>query len=188
MRSVSLRDSGKEPAYLCLNETNVSSTNTTSYVRVGLFKPEDNWSVLDVELGISSILICAEMVVFAILHVYSFSYRPYVIQGHTTPVRKSLLDGFNPVDMVREIIWALQDCVLLLQGKPLPTRVGHLNFKLKRAYTMRLLKRNRFFKSRKPKTPVTPGSEEDLDTGDLEEQVRASLLEHPDGTIQLPFR
>lgn len=153
------------------------------FVHVGLFKPEDNWSVLDVQLGISSILICAEMVVFAILHVYSFSYRPYVIPGQTTPVRKSLRDGFNPVDMVREIIWALQDCILLLQGKPLPVRDGHLNFKLKRAYTTRLLKRNRFFKSRKPKTPATPGSGEDLDTEDLEDQVRASLLQHPDGAI-----
>ncbi|ORZ00002.1 organic solute transporter Ostalpha-domain-containing protein [Lobosporangium transversale] len=115
-----------------------------------VFKPENNWSILNVELGISSVLICIEMVVFSILHVYSFSYRPYVIPGVTTPITKSLWDGFNPVDMLREIVWACQDTVLMIQGKPMPVRDGHLSMKLQRAHTTRIRKRDRFFKSRKP--------------------------------------
>ncbi|KAI8360149.1 organic solute transporter Ostalpha-domain-containing protein, partial [Mortierella sp. GBAus27b] len=151
---------------------------------LGFLQGENNWTILDVQLGISSILICAEMVVFAILHVYSFSYRPYVIPEQTTPVTKSLIDGFNPMDMVREIIWACYDCCLLVQGRPLPIRDGHLEGKMKRAHTTRLLRR---FKGRRPKVPAnhqtTLGTEEALDADDHEEQARASLLQHADGKI-----
>ncbi|KAF9986507.1 hypothetical protein BGZ65_007394 [Modicella reniformis] len=157
-----------------------------------VFKPENNWSVMDVELGISAVLICVEMVVFSILHVYSFSYRPYVISGKTTPIWKSLIDGFNPVDIVREIIWACQETLLLIQGKSLPVRDGHLNFKLKRAHTIRLLKRHRFFKNRKaavdPKAAAiyqtSLDGEGTLDAADDEELARASLLQHADVLTQ----
>ncbi|KAG0307571.1 hypothetical protein BGZ98_010372 [Dissophora globulifera] len=162
-----------------------------------VFKPEDGWTLLNVELGISSILICAEMMVFATLHVYSFSYRPYVIPGVSTSVTKSLLDGFNPLDMVREIIWACHDTVLLIQGKPMPVRDGHLNLnlKLKLAHTIRIRRHNRLFKTRKP-SPTSAGavdpklaalyqasssSDDALDVADQDHQVHASLLEHADG-------
>jgi len=150
--------------------------------------------MLNVELGISSILICAEMVVFATLHVYSFSYLPYVIPGVTTPITKSLRDGFNPMDMVREIIWACHDTVLLIQGKPIPVRDGRLEFKLKRAHTIRARRRNPLFRSRKPTGatgPVDPKlaaiyqatleSEDALDAAGHEEQARAGLLANADG-------
>ncbi|KAG0323466.1 hypothetical protein BGZ99_002767 [Dissophora globulifera] len=164
---------------------------------LGVFKPEDGWTLLNVELGISSILICAEMMVFATLHVYSFSYRPYVIPGVSTSVTKSLLDGFNPLDMVREIIWACHDTVLLIQGKPMPVRDGHLNLnlKLKLAHTIRIRRHNRLFRARKP-SPTSAGavdpklaalyqasssSDDALDVADQDHQVHASLLEHADG-------
>ncbi|KAF9138591.1 hypothetical protein BGX30_008970 [Mortierella sp. GBA39] len=121
---------------------------------LGWIVPQDHWTIINVELGISSILICTEMVVFSILHVYSFSYRPYVIPGVQTPVFRSLQDGFNPVDMIREIIWACTDFCLLLQGKSLPVRDGMLSVKLKRAHTIRIRKVQRFFKSRKPAAPI----------------------------------
>ncbi|KAF8961776.1 hypothetical protein BGZ46_001296 [Entomortierella lignicola] len=164
---------------------------------IGLLKPDDGWTVINVELGISSILICAEMVVFAILHVYSFSYRPYVIPGVTTSVIKSLRDGFNPVDIIREIVWALQDTILLLQNKPLPVRDGRLNlsFKLKRAHTIRLRKRDRLFKILKPRNQDAKlaaiyqqsleaenaqGSASGATAVDHEDDVRARLLDHTD--------
>ncbi|KAF9996144.1 hypothetical protein BGZ80_003450, partial [Entomortierella chlamydospora] len=168
---------------------------------LGVFKPEDGWTIINVELGISSILICVEMVVFSILHVYSFSYRPYVIPGVTTSAFKSLVDGFNPVDMLREIVWALQDTVLLIQGKPLPVREGRLNlsFKLKRAYTIRLRKRDKIFKILKPANPnaVDPklaaiyqhslevenaqdSSSASASAAGHEDDVRARLLDHAD--------
>ncbi|KAF9578683.1 hypothetical protein BGW38_005406, partial [Lunasporangiospora selenospora] len=155
---------------------------------MGLFTPENNWSVLNVEQGISSILICSEMVVFAILHVYSFSYLPYVIPGTETPLRKSFIDGFNPIDMVRELLWACRDTVLMFQGKPIPIREGHLSGRLERAHTIRIKRRHRFFKSRKPAAtapispePVSPqaagGSQTPLSPDD---QARAPLLGHAD--------
>ncbi|GJJ77866.1 organic solute transporter subunit alpha [Entomortierella parvispora] len=112
----------------------------------GLLKPEDGWTVINVELGISSILICVEMVVFAILHVYSFSYRPYVIVGRSTPAWRSLQDAFNPMDMVREIMWACSDTVLMIQHKPLPVRDGQLSSRLQRAHVIRVRRRDRFLK------------------------------------------
>ncbi|KAF8929365.1 organic solute transporter Ostalpha-domain-containing protein [Dissophora ornata] len=161
---------------------------------LGVFKPDDGWTMLNVELGISSVLICAEMVVFATLHVYSFSYLPYVIPGVTTPITKSLRDGFNPMDMVREIIWACHDTVLLFQGKPIPVRDGHLEFKLKRAHTVRVRRRDRLFRSRKPtgaSSVVDPNlaaiyqatleSEDALDAAEHEEQARVGLLANADG-------
>jgi hypothetical protein len=135
------------------------------------------------------------MVIFAILHMYSFSYVEYKIEGISTPVSKSLRDGFNPVDMCREVVWAFQDIYLLARGRPLPTREGQLSGTLKRANTRRQMNRL-FFKSRKgsstnsadPSTlsvdvstleaggkslPITPGSR---DTA-----VQAPLLSHVDG-------
>ncbi|KAG0377830.1 hypothetical protein BGX24_005351 [Mortierella sp. AD032] len=136
-----------------------------------------------------------EMVVFSILHVYSFSYRPYVVPGVRTPVWRSLQDGFNPLDMIREIIWASTDFCLLIQGKPLPVRDGVLSTKLKRAHTIRVRKLQRFFKSRKPTEPIvvdprieeiyqsTLEAEERREVQEQQEQqeVLASLLNHTDG-------
>ncbi|KAF9113846.1 hypothetical protein BGX27_000682 [Mortierella sp. AM989] len=178
---------------------NFISVSVALYCLVGVFKPENGWTIINVELGISSILICAEMVVFSILHVYSFSYRPYVIPGVTTSVIASLRDGFNPVDMIREIVWALQDTVHLLQGKPFPAHDGRLNlsFRLKRANTIRLRKRDRLFKIRIPVSlnTVDPklaaiyqtslesehGQSSAAATAGHEDDVHAGLLAHADG-------
>ncbi|CAO3569783.1 unnamed protein product [Mortierella alpina] len=164
---------------------------------LGLLPHEDHWTVLEVEEGISAILITFEMVIFAFLHVYAYSYRPYVVPGVKTPLSKSLMDAFNPIDMVREAFWACHDITLLIQGQPLPVRDGHLSGKLERAQTIRIRKRDRFFKHRKPKSASPSGSAADpqlsgqnqslLSAGvdgasvESEEQVRARLLDHPDG-------
>ncbi|KAF9928007.1 hypothetical protein BGZ67_007210 [Mortierella alpina] len=162
---------------------------------LGYLPHEDHWTVLEVEEGISAILITFEMVVFAFLHVYAYSYRPYVVPGVKTPLSKSLIDAFNPIDMVREAFWACHDITLLIQGQPLPIRDGHLSGKLERAQTIRIRKRDRFFKHRKPKTAAPTGSVDPrlsvqnpspLSAGGVgalvenEEQVRARLLDHPD--------
>ncbi|KAF9917809.1 hypothetical protein BX616_011226 [Lobosporangium transversale] len=112
-----------------------------------VFKATEYWSVNDIEMGINGLLVCVEMVVFAILHVYSFSYIPY-ISNVTTSVCKSLRDGFNPIDLFREIGWACKDIILIIMGKPLPTRDGHLSGAVKRAQTVRT-KARLFRKKRK---------------------------------------
>lgn len=117
---------------------------------IEVFKATEYWTVSNIEIGISALLICAEMVVFAVLHAYSFSYVPYIILDTLTPVRKSLRDGFNPMDMVREIAWACKDIGLIVMGKPLPIRDGHLSGAVKRANTVRA--KNRLFRSKKSKS------------------------------------
>lgn len=102
----------------------------------GVFKPTEYWSVYNIEIGISALAVCVEMVIFAILHVYSFSYTPYVTGEHT-PVSKALRDAFNPMDLLRELGWACKDIYLLIRGKDLPVRDGHLSGELKRANTIR---------------------------------------------------
>ncbi|KAF9430512.1 hypothetical protein BGZ94_006458 [Podila epigama] len=113
---------------------------------LGVFKPTHGWSVANVELGISALLICTEMVVFAILHVYSFTYVPYVVRGVSTPAIQSLWDGFNPIDLLREVVWACQDITLFLRGQEMRLRDQQhsLQTKLERANTIRATKRQKF--------------------------------------------
>ncbi|CAO3572092.1 unnamed protein product [Mortierella alpina] len=115
-----------------------------------VFEATTYWSVLNIELGISALLVCFEMVIFAILHVYSFSYTPYINPDAKTPVSKSLRDAFNPIDLFREIGWAAQDITRLITGRPLPTRDGHLSGALKRADTVRA---RRSIRGRKGSSP-----------------------------------
>ncbi|KAI8348928.1 organic solute transporter Ostalpha-domain-containing protein [Mortierella sp. GBAus27b] len=112
-----------------------------------VFKATEYWTISNIEIGISAILVCVEMVIFAILHVYSFSYIPYIVPDSNTPVRKSLRDGFNPIDLVKEIGWACKEIVLIILRKPLPVRDGHLSGAVKRAKTVRA--QNRVFRSKK---------------------------------------
>lgn len=111
-----------------------------------MFKPTDGWTTANVELGISALLICSEMVVFAVMHVYSFTYVPYIVPGETTNAFKSLWDGFNPIDLVREVLWACEDISLILRGQEMRIRDQHsLSHKLQRANTIRATRRQRFF-------------------------------------------
>ncbi|KAF8937356.1 organic solute transporter Ostalpha-domain-containing protein [Dissophora ornata] len=103
---------------------------------LNVFKATEYWSVSNIEIGISALLICVEMVVFAILHVYSFGYEPYV-GTYNTPVRRSLRDGFNPIDLVKEIGWACKDIAFIIMGRPLPIRDEHLSGAVKRASIIR---------------------------------------------------
>ncbi|KAG0198939.1 hypothetical protein BGX28_007700 [Mortierella sp. GBA30] len=168
---------------------------------LGLLPHENHWTVLEVEEGISALLITLEMVIFAFLHVYAYSYRPYVVPGVKTSVSKSLVDAFNPMDMAREALWACHDIGLLIQGKPLPIRDGHLSSKLQRAHTIRIRKRDRFFKHLKHKSVAPSGNpdprlsaiyqatldaEEARDLMEHEEQARAGLLDHADGKFLGP--
>jgi len=108
-----------------------------------VFKATEYWTVDNIEIGISALLICVEMVVFSIMHNYSFSSEPYVVAGERTRLGKSLRDAFNPMDLVRELGWACQDVAYLCMGRSIPVRDGHLSGSLKRTNTLR---QNRFSK------------------------------------------
>lgn len=125
---------------------NLTTTPSIPQTPTGVFKPTNGWTTADVELGISALLICSEMVVFAVLHVYSFTYVPYIVPGVATNAFKSLWDGFNPIDLVREVLWACEDISLILRGREMRIRDQHsLSHKLERANTIRATRRHRFF-------------------------------------------
>ncbi|KAG0261444.1 hypothetical protein BG011_001035 [Mortierella polycephala] len=136
-----------------------------------VFKATEYWSVSNIEIGISALLICVEMIVFAVLHVYAFNYTPYIVPNVTTPLRKSLHDGFNPIDLAKEIGWACKDIGLLIMGRPLPVRDGQVSGNLQRANTVRA--KNRFFKSRKV-SAVGNINESDLEAAE-------KLMDHEPG-------
>lgn len=56
----------------------------------------------DISVGFNSLLICFEMIIFAILHLFAFTWREYDRGPHkTTPIFASLVDAFNPWDVIR---------------------------------------------------------------------------------------
>jgi hypothetical protein len=151
-----------------------------------VFKQTEYWSVDNIEIGISALLICCEMVVFAIMHNYSFTYEPYVVANVRTPLGKSLRDGFNPVDLIKEVGWAIQDIFYLCTGRTVPVRDGHLSGTLKRATTLRA--QNRVFQSNgKGRSKESNGADTIVDPsaleagGKFEPHQQAPLLSQVDG-------
>ncbi|GJJ71048.1 hypothetical protein EMPS_03398 [Entomortierella parvispora] len=126
-----------------------------------VFQATEYWTVDNIEIGISALLVCVEMVIFSIMHNYSFPYQPYVVPGESTRLGKSLRDGFNPMDLVREVGWACQDVAYLCMGRPLPVRDGHLSGSLTRANTLR---QNRFSKVGNNKGGLGRKGSNDVDT------------------------
>lgn len=59
-------------------------------------------SLGDISVGFNSLLICFEMIIFAILHLFAFTWREYDRGPHKkTPIFAAFLDAFNPWDIVR---------------------------------------------------------------------------------------
>ncbi|KAF8933870.1 hypothetical protein BGZ52_006531 [Haplosporangium bisporale] len=135
----------------------------------GVFKATEYWSVFNIEIGISALAICVEMVIFSILHIVSFTYKPYVT-GENTRVSKALGDAFNPVDLVRE----------------LPVRDGHLSGELKRANTTRA--QNRRTKGRKGSSGRNKSDDPSaLEAGEKTvDPNQQALLAHVDGNNTAP--
>ncbi|KAI5837419.1 putative DUF300 domain protein [Morchella snyderi] len=70
----------------------------------GAIKSSKYMSLGDISVGFNSLLICFEMIIFAILHLFAFTWKDYDKgPASTTPVMASLLDAFNPWDIVRGI-------------------------------------------------------------------------------------
>lgn len=87
----------------------------------GAIKASDRIQTPDIKVGIPALLLCIEMALFSILHIWSFSWRPYAIGsrefqqtfGHLkdAPTHyvggplgiKAALDCFNPLDILRSV-------------------------------------------------------------------------------------
>ncbi|KAF2763380.1 DUF300-domain-containing protein [Pseudovirgaria hyperparasitica] len=90
-------------------------------VSSGAWKPSDTIDYPDIKVGIPSMLLCIEMALFAVLHIWSFSWKEYDLSHKTDDTFtdgtsesapkssyqggplgiKALLDAFNPWDLVK---------------------------------------------------------------------------------------
>lgn len=99
----------------------------------GAIKASDRIQTPDIKVGIPALLLCIEMAFFAVFHIWSFSYKPYVIgspqyqrtfgdlnQKDAPPTYKggflglkAALDCFNPMDILsavgRAFKWLFRD-------------------------------------------------------------------------------
>jgi hypothetical protein len=61
----------------------------------------------DINVGINSMLVCVEMIIFAILHIFAFSYKPYATNQYgpvpRSSVWRSFANVFNPWDTIKAI-------------------------------------------------------------------------------------
>ncbi|KAK3067940.1 hypothetical protein LTS18_000878, partial [Coniosporium uncinatum] len=89
----------------------------------GPLKPTDKIAYPDIKVGIPSVLLCIEMAIFAIMHIFAFSSKPYHINKRASLSTafpepgvasnsslkyhggflgiKALFDAFNPWDIVK---------------------------------------------------------------------------------------
>jgi len=72
-------------------------------VAIHWVKGTQHWSTDDVANGIQNILICYEMVICAILHLYVFSHKEYAEEGKETDPLKSIIHAFNPIDVALDV-------------------------------------------------------------------------------------
>ena len=79
----------------------------------GIIK-DSAWSAKDIQNGIGALLTCAEMAIFAILHLDAYSYKAYI--GERTPRYHLLLDTVNLSDYVLEF-WRASRWVLYTRQK-----------------------------------------------------------------------
>ncbi|RKP07456.1 organic solute transporter subunit alpha/Transmembrane protein, partial [Thamnocephalis sphaerospora] len=72
--------------------------------RYDVIKPTQYWTKANIATGLDAILICFEMVAFALLHVKAFDFRVYrPKERHKQTIWGGLVDSLNPMDLVREI-------------------------------------------------------------------------------------
>ncbi|ODQ52260.1 DUF300-domain-containing protein [Saitoella complicata NRRL Y-17804] len=87
----------------------------------GWIKATEYWSQTDIETGLSAILVCVEMFIFALFHLRAFTFKPYLITSagngevRKTPIRPALIDSLNPMDFIRAVwdttLWLIRICL-----------------------------------------------------------------------------
>jgi hypothetical protein len=70
-----------------------------------VIKETDYWTADNIRTGLVAILICFEMIGFAIMHTYAFPYREYRPNERVKTKKwwKGLVDALNPIDFIKEI-------------------------------------------------------------------------------------
>ncbi|RKF77341.1 Transmembrane protein 184C [Golovinomyces cichoracearum] len=108
--------------------------NVLTSTAFNIIKPSPTIGYPDLKIGIPSLLLCTEMAIFSILHLYSFPYQPYTESGQKVSLNsetldlkndfypnqggllgmRALFDAMNPWDLVkcfaRAVPWLLAGC------------------------------------------------------------------------------
>jgi hypothetical protein len=88
----------------------ISFLSSSSAPGGGVLKPSEKIAYPDIKVGIPSVLLAVEMSVFAIIHIFAFSAKPYDIRHNPDPTAaysggfmgwKAILDAFNLWDIVK---------------------------------------------------------------------------------------
>ncbi|KAL1851178.1 hypothetical protein Plec18170_006502 [Paecilomyces lecythidis] len=102
--------------FLSFWQTTLISFLTSS----GVLKPTRLVQSQDVKIGIPNLLICIEMAIFSVLHIWAFKWQPYKLENVNTSDDpeffggkarysggfmgiKALIDAFNPWDLMKAI-------------------------------------------------------------------------------------
>lgn len=74
----------------------------------GPLQPTNKLAYQDIKVGIPSVLLCIEMSIFAVLHLFAFPYKGYMSENGETPKYKggpfgvlALLNAANPWDIIK---------------------------------------------------------------------------------------
>ncbi|KAJ2781894.1 hypothetical protein H4R18_002600 [Coemansia javaensis] len=87
---------------------------------IGVIKGTKYWTKDNVVDGLTALVICVEMVLFAALFVWAFPAAPYRRAAHArrTPVRRAFLDSLNFADFFLEIWYLLRWMAAPLTHRP----------------------------------------------------------------------
>jgi len=71
-------------------------------VKLKVIQATTYWTADNIASGVQNVLVCCEMVLASILHLFAFAYQDYVVEGQRTPVFKSFLRVIYLKDVVLE--------------------------------------------------------------------------------------
>jgi hypothetical protein len=82
-------------------------------VSSGRIKPSQKIAYADLSVGLPSLMILVEMAIFAIMHIFAFGYKGYIIPKNTElgPGQpqymgfwRAILDSLNPLDLIKAFL------------------------------------------------------------------------------------
>lgn len=77
----------------------------------GVIRDQDRyWSARDIQTGLNALAVCVEMAIFAVMHIFAYTYRDYMPEDHTKVTQrwKLIVDAFNCWDMLKDFYKAVK--------------------------------------------------------------------------------
>ncbi|KAJ3133697.1 hypothetical protein HK100_004121 [Physocladia obscura] len=81
------------------------------------------WTSTNISNGIQSFLVCLEMFIASIFHIYAFSAAEYT-GSVPTPILKAVIIAFNPIDILREMGRGIAHLIQSIRGRGAGMRIS----------------------------------------------------------------